>query len=421
MAKQRWFEVIPSYALSAGYIAMLVSSGTGLYIGLADTFWPVSLSSQLVGVSYLIAGIVAAYGLWRILPHAASFLGQQEPEGGTSPQAITPGQVTRDLTFVSLAAIAGLYIDGTIVGYSFHHKPFEAAVFAVLACICLYFAVVTLPIVWNSFGGVIKTVGISIAALVTVSQFWYQSVYVPQSVPIGMNFTVTLGHVNQSGSHRLVELDLTAADAGAVPALDLGSMVVIRGLTAAELRSGTVNERILKVLPLSKLGGFFFPDDTISDQILIRITDPRIQALSVNLQVYFARTSWLALASEEPGVEVCPPPDTGPEFCAGRPGGILECVQACGNPHKRVMTVANPLTCPRFVQFKFSVLESTLRMFTQGDHAVYSHWHCAGWQDQDPNIGAWISPNISPAASDLGIIRSTRNEVLLLPKDGSKF
>ena len=355
MARQRWSEVIPNYALRAGYIALLVSSGTGLYIGLADTFWPVSLSSQMVGVSYLIAGIVAAYGLWRILPHAASFLEQPEPAGG-APDAVPPRQVTRDLTFVSLAAIAGLYIDGTIVGYSFHHKPFEAVLFAVLACICLYFAIVTLPIVWNSFGSVIKTVGISIAALVTLSQFWYQSVYVPQSVPIGMNFTVTLGHVNRSGSHRLVELDLTAADAGAVPALDLGSMVVIRGLTAAELRSGTGNERIMKILPLSKLGGFFFPDDTISEQILIRITDPRIQALSVNLQVYFARTSWLALASEAAGIEVCPPPDIAAEFCADRPDGILRCVQACGNPHKRVMTVAAPLTCPRFVQYKFYVL-----------------------------------------------------------------
>lgn len=396
-AERPWYQTVPDMILLPAGIVFLGNAFIAFILGFSDAFWPVSISAQLVGVTYMAAG-VASFGGYICIPQLADAARKyrENPRGETA-RSNAP-RIANWLKFVAIAALAGLYADLTIVYYSFHYRPLLVLVFIILAAVCGYLAIVTLPVLWRDLSKALKAVGISVAALAALAQFWYQSVYVPSNVPIGMNYTVTLGTVTQVGSNRMVQVDLTAEDVGAIPALELASMVVIRGIT--DTHDGTKTS-IMRIFPLTRTGSFFFPDDTFTRQFVVTVTDSQIQALDVELQVDFARTNWLSLANVQPGIQVCPEPDTREMDCKQNPHGLED-----------------PLTCPRVVQYKFYALESNLRRFTQGSEVVYSHWHCEGWNDKNTFVRAWIAPYSAPAATDLGIIYSSRDEVILLPKAG---
>lgn len=390
-----WYKTIPDKVLIPAAVAFLGNAFLAFGLGFSDAFWPVSVSAQLVGVTYMAAGIASFGGyICVILLWEAARTHRKCPKGETARK--NAPKIVNWLKLVAIAALAGLYVDLTIVYYSFHFRPLLVLGFTILAALCGYLVLVTLPVLWRDLSRALKAVGISVAALAALAQFWYQSVYVPSNVPIGMNYTVTLGTVTQMGSNRMVQVDLTAEDVGAIPALELASMVVIRGIT--DTHDGTKTS-IMRIFPLTRTGSFFFPDDTFTRQFVVTVTDSRIQALDVELQVDFARTNWLSLANVQPVIQVCPEPDTREMDCKQYPHGLQD-----------------PLTCPRVVQYKFYALESNLRRFTQGSEVVYSHWHCEGWNDKNTFVRAWIAPYSAPAATDLGIIYSSRDEVILLPK-----
>lgn len=175
-----------------------VNAGVALWIGLPDLLWPVSLSTQLVGFSYVVTSIISFYGVFNTFVLSCKARKQiPRPEAGSgevhSIIIHTRDTSARSIKSIAVAAVVGLYLDLTIVFYSFHYKPIYVAIFAILTLFCASLARITMPVLWNQLGKGLKATGISLAALGIAAQFWYQSIYIPGNTPIGMNYTATLG------------------------------------------------------------------------------------------------------------------------------------------------------------------------------------------------------------------------------------
>jgi len=84
------------------------------------------------------------------------------------------------------------------------------------------------PAIWKDLSRGLKAFGISLAALGAVTQFWYQSVYVPENTPTGMEYSFSVGPPVQSSLGRIVQVHVTMEDPGSVPNVVLASMVVVR-------------------------------------------------------------------------------------------------------------------------------------------------------------------------------------------------
>ncbi len=399
-------------------LGLTPSAVVALFLGFQDMLWPVSLSSQLVGVTYVIAGLLGLYGVLNVgmlLGRALQPIAQLMVRNGDANKAITyiRDSSVRSLKSIALAAVAGLYVDVTIVLYSFRyfrHEVVKVLLFAVLALICVFLSRVTLPVLWDDLSKGLKAAGISLVALAGLAQFWYQSVRLPSDAPVGINYTVTLGPSTRSGNDTIVQVNLTAEDTGAVPAVALASMVAVRGIVSP----GETTTRILSIFPLIHMGSFFFPSDTFSREFFVVIKNPDISALSVEIQVDFARTSWLALGTMEQGLHACSGEPNRKQQCIPEPYGLRDCVNLYST--KPECTSQPALTCPRDVWYQWSAAESALRRFTQGARTVYSQWECRGWNDINSGVDAWVTPDQTPRGSYLGILYSTRYEQLLLPK-----
>ncbi len=386
------------YTLTLGpYTAVGVILGANaaiaLWLGLQDLFSPVSLSAQIVGFFYTAAGALSLYGVFN------TFLFYRRVQSGSIQEwaeqcdahvAISYLRNTsaRPLKFMALAALAGLYIDLTLLFYSFHYRPVIAAFSLVLAIFCACLTRVTMPVLWNDLGRGLKATGLTLAALGAIAQFWYQSVYVPGNTPIGMHHTVTLGSVIRSDGVRYAQVNLATEDAGSVPAVDLASMVIVRGVIPGQERMPA-----LDVAVLTTPASFFFPSNTLSNAFLVKITNPKIKALRVIIFVYFARTTWLTLANRAVGFEKCYNTTT------------YKLEKSCGSQPV--------LSCPQSMQYQWTAAESSLHNFTQGNWTIYSDWLCTHWR---LSIDAYTIPNHNAPGSDLDILRSTRYDTLVLPR-----
>ena len=397
-------------------LSLAVNGGVALWLGFQDMLWPVSLSSQLLGVTYVSAGLISLYGAANtvlLMVRAGRDPVRDLVRHGHGPTAISSLQESsaRSLKSVALAAVVGLYVDVTIVLYSFRYFRYEAVkvlLFAVLALICVGLSRITLPLLWGDLGKGLKAAGISLIALAGLAQFWYQSVRLPSDAPAGMDYTVSLGPATRSGSDTLVQVNLSAEDTGTVPAVALASMVVVRGIVSPD---GSTTP-ILRIAPLINDGSFFFPGDTFSEELFVRISNPHVESLSVDIQVDFARTTWLTLDKAE-GLRKCSDAN-GKLSCVAQPDGLQECTKLPTG--ERRCTSLRVLTCPRDVLYQWTAAESALRRFTQGSRMVDSQWDCSGWNDINSGVDAWVTPDLTPAGSYLGILHSTRYEQLLLPK-----
>jgi hypothetical protein len=272
---------------------------------------------------------------------------------------------------IAVAAVVGLYIDLTIVFYSFHYKPIYVVIFALLALFCACLARITMPVLWNQLGKGLKATGISLAALGVAVQFWYQSVYIPGNTPVGMNYAITLGTVTQSAGDSLIQVNLTLEDTGSVPAIALATMVIVRG----ESLPSTQQTPILKIFPAVDNGYLFFPNDPLSREFVV-ITNSKINALDITMKVDFTRTTWLTLR------------------------GGSETI---------------PLGCPQNEQYGWYAVESNLRRFAQGTQIVYSNWKCTGLEDLAPSVNVNIIPHPTSVGEGLGILNYTQYETLMLP------
>jgi hypothetical protein len=383
--------VFARYVYLAAFLGLLVNALVALWIGFPDLFWPVSLSAQLVGLAYAIAGIVSLLGsfsaVWLLNKvRALKGVANVRSDYMRDVAPLVQSTFARPLKLVACAALAGIYIDLTIVFYSFHYSPVKVVLFTGLLLFSICVARITVPVIWSDLSKSLKITGISLAALGAIAQFWYQSFYVPTSVPAAINYDVSVGPVIQSGRDRLVQVHLAMKDSGSIPEIALESIAIVRGENYKKEEYGP----ILKLSQPAEDGSFLFPNATFSDDFFVRITDSRVKILQVLLKVYFTRATWLTL---------------------GEPRGVDD---------------SGSLTCPEHVRHEWYINESHLRSFTQGIQVLYSDWNCNGWKDQDPDIDSGIRgvdhgrlvdiwfPG--PINSDLGIIRDVRYEDFLLPR-----
>ena len=357
-------------------VGLGANAGVALWIGLPDLLWPMSLSAQLVGFSYVVASMISFYGVFNtfVLSYKTRKNIPLPGAGSAEVHSIiirTRDASARSIKSIAVAAVVGLYIDLTIVFYSFHYKPIYVVIFAALALFCACLARITMPVLWNQLGKGLKATGISLAALGVAAQFWYQSVYIPGNTPVGMNYAITLGTVTQSVGDRLIQVNLTLEDTGSVPAIALATMVVVRG----EILPSGEETPILKIFPTVDSGYLFFPNDPLSREFVV-VASSKINALYVTMIVDFTRTTWLTLSGRSETIH---------------------------------------LACPQDVHYKWYAVESNLRRFTQGSQVVYSNWKCTSWKDPTPSVNVNVIPYPGSVGSGLGILGYTQYETLMLP------
>jgi hypothetical protein len=291
-------------------LGILGSAAAALWIGFQDVAWPVSLSAQTLGVFFVIAGLSGLVSAGVLLVKALPFA-----------RWAATGSV--QLAFISGGAVAALYVDLTIVAYSFRYQPGRASLFGVLALSCAYLVWLTLPPAWKDISKGMKNTGITLAALSIAANFWFQSFYLPANAQAGIEYGLSVGPVVKSGKNTLVTIYLTLSNHSPVDTeLVINSMVAVSGLDyenhqkakvisdaeaqrraysyAASLTGrssgksaavpnpnvrfdGTLKSTALTILQPVNSDSYLFPDDTYSRDFDVVIPSRRIGALDVKL------------------------------------------------------------------------------------------------------------------------------------------
>lgn len=396
----------------------LIAAGLGasavyaLWIGFQDVAWEVSLPAQILGFFFIVAGGAALVG--------AAFLAFK----------LLPSQRWRKTTGNQLAciaggAIAGVYVDMTIVLYSFRYQPRIAGLFGVLMLNCVFLAFKSLPPVWGIISKGTKSLGITLALLGSAANFWFVSFYLPANTQVGVEYGLSVGPVVRSGGDRLVTLDLTMDNKSSVTVLTVGSMVIVRGIsyTKAGKSNVTAQQRklndtarqqmsayagslarqqsadgsaavqnpniqfyggrsgvVLTILRPINDNSYLFSDDTFSHYFDVVIPDSNIVALDVEINVEYARVTRLTLGSHYPPA-IKPSP-----------------------------------SCPDDEWSAWNVNQSALVRFTHGRQMLYSYW-CA--DPANPSISSDVVGPDSPKAeggiaSNISVTTSTRDEEFVL-------
>jgi hypothetical protein len=388
---------------------LAVTACFALWLGFQDMLWPAGISAQFVGVLFFGAGVLGLIG-------AVLFMvkGERCCENHALCAVAAP------------AAVAGLYVNLTIVWYAASYEPLKAWAFAGLGLCCLFLAVLTVPRIWGGIGRSAKGVGISLAVLATLAQFWYQSFYTPQNVQVGIDYSLALGSMIRSGGDRIVTVELTMRDASSAAALAVDSMVIVSGVSYKRLpgrtavsaaqaqrrmteyaralvnRSENVAEfqnpdvryggdersTILALLRPINDNRILFPNATYIRDFVVVIPERDIKALDVRIVLEYARAARITLGRPYPAQ-----PETFP-------------------------------SCTHDERFEWAIDESALHRFTNGSYLFYSDW-CADLNRPHIDIGITSAASgpgthVSTAAetaikAHFGVIYSFRDETLVLP------
>jgi hypothetical protein len=279
-----------------------------------------------------------------------------------------------------------------------------------------------LPAAWGSLSKTVKGAGITLAALGTLTNFWYQSIYLPENAQVGVEYGVSLGPVVTSGHLRLVTVDVSMDNESPVTALTLGSMVVVNGLVYKSSGGGTIatgkqaQDRARKYAaslaqrpgqaaaianPNDQLSGnlepqqltivrpvendsYLFPDDVYTRDFDVVISNPKIIALEIKLYVFFARTTRLSLGAS----------------VTSSTSGITNCKNGA--------------------QSAWYINQSALIRFTRGTQILYSDW-CANVGDPfiSWRVGAPKGTHDSAGAetsigTGINVINSSRDDIFVL-------
>jgi hypothetical protein len=312
--------------LMIAYLGLLVTALVAVWIGIQDVFSAGSLSDQLVGLSYLLAGVIGFAGF-------AVLIGKTTPPDDW--RAVLGGA----------GAMAGLYVDITIAFYSFRYEPVKAGIFGALALLDLLLAGWLLPTIIRGWGDIDRVfagaAGVA-AALAVVAQFWYQSVYLSGSSQVGIKYSITAGPVFRSDSNRLVTLTLTMKNVSSAPAIVLNSMLVVTGIsyvngTKSGVASPTETQRNMNkyasTLPqksfyftapkLPDIGysgqlkprtlaawrplgpnTYLYPNAAYSRDFVVVIPDSGVQAIDARAKIQYARAARLTPGAPYPGSEL---------------------------------------------------------------------------------------------------------------------
>ena len=383
-----------------------------MWLGFQDVVWAVSIRAQILGAFFILAGISTFFGAFLLAARALPF---------------APERVRSDVqsTCIAGAAVAGLYVDLTIVAHSLPYEPNKAWLFVILAAGCLVLAIRTLPAAWKKIGSFVKGAGITLALLGAASNFWFQSVYLPENTEVAIQYGLSVDSVVTSGAKRLATLDFTMRNQSSVTALALGSMVIVRGLvfpnnssavsnTAAQQNinnyaqdlvtpppagapqpnpnigsSGNASSMILTVLQPINNDSYLYPNDTIThvfDVVIPAIPKNKIEALQVEIHVLYARSTRLILGT----------------YYGSR--------------------VVSGAFCSHDERSAWFINQSALIRFTRGAQVFYSHW-CTDLPNPSVDWGVQtaIAPFETPKTqakigADIGVRNSSRNEIFVLSR-----
>jgi hypothetical protein len=281
-----------------------------------------------------------------------------------------------------------VYVDATIAFYARNYEIAKTIGFGALAVLCLFLAGTLLPLVravWKDISGGLKGLGALATALGLLAQFWYVSIYIPRNTQVGINYSLTLGPVAQSGHSTLATLQFTMEDESSLTAVVLGSLVVVSGISYRPATGGaqpTVQHRITAYArsggnpdvgfrgsePASVLAvdspidnnALLLPGAVYTKDLVVVVPEPGMAALQVAIMVDYARQTRLVL---------------------GHAALLKHPVHVPGCPAKYAITWASPIQ------------ESALRGFATGRLNLYSS-RCA--QLGNPFIAQTIGASVQP-------------------------
>lgn len=373
-----------------------------LWLGIQDVVWDVSLLTQILGAFFIGAGLAASVSAAMLVVKPLPFQRWQKIS-------------TDQLACIAGGAIAGIYVDLTIVLYSFRYQPIKAWLFGALGLNCVFLTLQTLPNAWKVISKSVKGVGITLGILGSAANFWFVSFYLPMNTQVGVEYGLSLGPVMRSGGDRLATLDLTMDNKSSVTALTIGSMVVVRGVSYTNVGKSNVTPQqrmsayadslagqaaggsaevqnpnvqfdgrpsyvVLTILRPIDDDTYLFSNDTFSHYFNVMIPEGNIVALDVEVYVQYARTTRLTLSGQ-------------------------------------LRPVKQFRSCPDDVQSAWNVNQSALIRFTHGSQAVYSNW-CADLASPSINssvVGADSRKAEEGIASNYSVTTSTREEDFMLP------
>jgi hypothetical protein len=366
----------------ATYLGLLTSAAVAVFVGFQDVFSPVSLSAQIIGLSFLLAGITGL-GAVAIL-YVKTNMPFRKPVTGTENWQVA---------LAAAGVMAGLYVDLVIAFYAAGYKPVRSGTFGALAFLDLLLAFQVISSIsgrWKEIGRSLAGASLLAAFLAGIVQFWYQSVYLPESTQVAIEYSLSAGPVIQSGSNRLVTLTLTMKNVSSASATILNSMIIVTGLSypsnteprvpsPAETQqnivtyaqslslknfsfsvsklpdigyTGSLTATTLAALRPTGNNSYLFPDDTYSRDFTIVIPESGIQVIDARVKVIYARTARLTL------------------------GGLY----SSGMLHYS--------GCASSEQFTNNIVQSALRRFTDGNFVFITNW-CA--DIKNPDISARIA------------------------------
>ena len=397
-----WHVIV---TLLLGWMAVIA-----IWLGGQDFFAPVSLPAQIVGACFGIAGLIALAGSLMVAARALPVT-----------RAFAKGNFQTAL--IAGGAVAGLYVGVTLVLHAYRYEPAIAWAYGGLAAGCLLLALQALPATWRRISRSLKGIGISLAVIGTLVNFWFQSFYLPENTQVGIQYGFSVGPVVTSGGSRIVTVDFTMENQSSVTALTIGSMIVVSEVvipanesavpdptaqnnlsnyaqSQVELQpeitsanpnirsSGTQTSMVLAVLQPMADASYVFPDDIYSrefDVVVPKTTQGSIVALEIQMTVLYARTTRLVL-----GTTYLP-------------------------------RIRNFPTCADDEQSSWSVAESAIVRYSRGPQVVYSNW-CAELADPYVNwtvLGTDGTHDSSQAQqaikAGIAVQQSTRNEIIPLP------
>lgn len=224
----------------------------------------------------------------------------------------------------------------TIAFYSFRYELAKASIFGALALLDLLLACWLIPSIlprWGDIGRGLAGAGVSAALLAVAAQFWYQSVYLPESTQSAIEYSLSAGPVVRSGSNRFVTLRFTMENVSPAAATILNSMLIVTVLSyangtssgipslAATQRnmiayaqtlplqtfyfsipklpdigfSGHMEARTLATLRPVGNNTYLFSNDTYSRDFVVVIPERGIRVIDARVKIIYARAARLTL------------------------------------------------------------------------------------------------------------------------------
>jgi hypothetical protein len=275
-----------------------------LWIGLFDFLAPPTLSGRIVAILYVLLGLVIVIAGRRVFGR----------------------DLVKTRTSALLVAASCGYIYGSIAVYAWFGRPWLGQASAGFLCLSvLAFLLLFRDALMSHISKAIQLSAL-ITLITTLGTVWYESIYLPDNVQVGIETTVSLGHSSAApGGETLVPIRISMENKSGATAVVLTSMITVTGVNysgpgnavlppSAELGQvlavgkglakdpnlrfgGTPSFTELAVARLVDDGSYLFPGDDQFQRNLV-VVIPRgsdYSELNIQTRLDYARTARLQL------------------------------------------------------------------------------------------------------------------------------